>query len=321
MSNVIIVIHGLGNKPPKPVLEKWWKKAIQEGMVRNGFSKQLTEFEMVYWADVLHKMPLDLNETDTDSPYFVEETYVPANPDFEIENHDTRKKIVDFLQKQIKSIFLNDDLSLNYSFITDSIIHKYFSDLDTYYTEECIDENDMKCEAHLVIRERLIKVLKKHQGKKILLISHSMGSIVAYDVLKLRPEITIDSFITIGSPLGLPVVVSKIAAEQKRSNKATATIKTPENITKAWYNFADITDKVAFYYKLSDTYGPNLAGIKPVDELVVNNYRINGKRNSHKSFGYLRTKVFSEILNDFICTEELSIWQKLVRKCKQVLGD
>ena len=31
MAKVIIAIHGLANKPPKKLLENWWKKAINEG--------------------------------------------------------------------------------------------------------------------------------------------------------------------------------------------------------------------------------------------------------------------------------------------------
>ena len=31
MAKVIIGIHGLGNKPPKDILEKWWKLSIEEG--------------------------------------------------------------------------------------------------------------------------------------------------------------------------------------------------------------------------------------------------------------------------------------------------
>ena len=31
---VIIGIHGLGNKPSPPLLAKWWKEAIREGLSR-----------------------------------------------------------------------------------------------------------------------------------------------------------------------------------------------------------------------------------------------------------------------------------------------
>ena len=52
------------------------------------------------------------------------------------------------------------------------------------------------------------------------------------------------------------------------------------------------------------------------DFLVVNNYEIGGERNPHKSFGYLRTPEFSEVLNEFILSEQLTFYQKLVRNVK-----
>jgi len=41
MANIIIGIHGLGNKPPKPLLEHWWKLAMIEGLKTNNFNPAL----------------------------------------------------------------------------------------------------------------------------------------------------------------------------------------------------------------------------------------------------------------------------------------
>ncbi len=41
------------------------------------------------------------------------------------------------------------------------------------------------------------------QGREIILIAHSLGTAVAYDVINTHPEISILSFITLGSPLGI----------------------------------------------------------------------------------------------------------------------
>ena len=117
-----------------------------------------------------------------------------------------------------------------------------------------------------------------------------------------------------GSPLGLPVVISKIADEYKQRGVELNKIRTPPGVTKNWYNFSDILDNVAFNYKLSDYYAENDYGVKPVDILVTNNYESNGIRNPHKSFGYLRTPEFSKILYDFILAEKLSFKQKVSRQ-------
>lgn len=143
-----------------------------------------------------------------------------------------------------------------------------------------------------------------------------MGSIVAFDVISsMAQNISIDTLVTMGSPLGLPVIVSNISQELKL--KSRDQLKTPPNI-KNWYNFSDLLDKIAFNYKLSDDYAENEFGVKPIDSLVINNYEINGIRNPHKSFGYLRTPEFAKILNDFILSEDLNILEKALRKTKKV---
>jgi len=235
-----------------------------------------------------------------------------------VEDHSTRRNIVDFLSRQLNRIFLNDDLSLNYTYITDAIVSKYFKDLDIYYSKKVTNENGHIGLVHDLIRERLVAKLKEHKNDDIMLISHSMGSIIAFDVLTfLAPEIRINTFITIGSPLGLPVVISKIASEHKQMRNTTRLMSTPPGIFNNWINFSDILDKVAFNYKLSDDFSENNLGIKPVDFLVINNYEFNEIRNPHKSFGYLRTSEFSRILNDFILSEELTMKQKIASQIRR----
>jgi hypothetical protein len=62
MSKIIIGIHGLGNKPPKDLCEKWWKKSLREGLNSIGRKYFNFNFELVYWADILHPTPLNPNE-------------------------------------------------------------------------------------------------------------------------------------------------------------------------------------------------------------------------------------------------------------------
>ncbi len=307
MANVIIGIHGLGNKPSKDVLKEWWEMAMVEGLHAHGYPYKLPKFELVYWADILHAKPLSISEHDRDNMYYLDEPYVGAPEVFSKESHETRKKIVDFVGKQLNRIFLNEDLSLNHGSLTDAILRRYFRDLDVYYQE------DSKTKVR--INQRLQAMLERYQGYNIMLISHSMGSIVAYEVLNFdAPQLKINSLLTIGSPLGLPVVVSKIAAEQRNLGVEVLQLKTPSAVKKHWYNFADILDYVAFDYCLADNFEENDQGVKPIDSFVDNNYEINGKRNPHKSFGYLRTLEFSEVLNRFILSEDLSFRQKIRKR-------
>ncbi|MCK5372661.1 MAG: hypothetical protein KAQ62_29055, partial [Cyclobacteriaceae bacterium] len=159
MAKVIIGIHGLGNKPPKEMLENWWEKAMIEGLEKSNNPYQLPHFELVYWADILYDKPLDEHIVDKEDPYFVEEKYTPGFQNVVPEDLSMRRKVLNFLENQLDKIFLNGDLTIKYTGITNAFIHRYFTDLEVYYAEECVDKNDIRCTARKLIRERLIAIL------------------------------------------------------------------------------------------------------------------------------------------------------------------
>lgn len=300
---VIIGIHGLGNKPSKRVLKRWWIKSMNEGQRKIGLETELPTFDMIYWADVLHKKPASVRSNVINDPNLYLEPYRPSPLAYEVEDLSTRKKVIGFLGKQLNDLFLNENLDLNYTFITDYILKNYFNELSLYYHEVCYDKNRIECLAKDLIRNKAIRTLKKYQDHDIMLIAHSMGSIVAFDVMTfLLPKLNINTFVTMGSPLGLPVVISKIATEHKLRSSENVVIKTPESIQNHWYNFSDLYDNIAFNYLLNDDFKPNKAGIAPQDFLVFNDYMVKEIKNPHKSFGYLRTKEFAHVLADFIET-------------------
>ncbi|MBU1095185.1 MAG: lipase family protein [Bacteroidetes bacterium] len=301
MSKILIGIHGLGNKPSKRILRRWWYKAIREGLLGIGKVLPFPKFEIIYWADVLNEKPLDHKCKDRNDPYYLQEKYSPAPNSFRPKSHSIRKTVLDILEKQMDKLFLNNDFSVNLSFVSDLLIHKYFRELEIYYTEDCVDKNNKSRPAKDIIREKMESLLSKHKDDDIFFIGHSMGSIIAYDVLTYRmPTVEIDTFITTGSPLGLPVIKSKIAVEQKIKPNKNQKLISPPGIKNNWFNFSDLEDKVAMNYNLSDDYYENSHGVKPIDKIVYNNYQIENEHNPHKSYGYLRTPEFAAALYDFL---------------------
>jgi hypothetical protein len=298
---IIIGIHGLGNKPPADLLESWWKKALREGFRRIGESEYLFKFELVYWADVLHPTPLRFEANDTDNTGTLHEPYFPTPYKRREETRSLRKKILDYVEKQLDKLYLKEDRTIDLGKISDKIIHRYFEDLEIYYSSTYAPKLKEGYLAKEVIRKRLFKILHKYRKDEIMLIAHSMGTIVSYDVLTgLAKDIDIDTLVTIGSPLGIPIVMEKIAMEQNIDVKKQKSLYTPENIRNGWYNFSDLHDKVAFNYNLGDDYRANSSKIVPVDSVVYNDYEINDERNPHKSYGYLRTPELSRVVFDFL---------------------
>ena len=114
------------------------------------------------------------------------------------------------------------------------------------------------------------------------------------------PEVKIHTLVTMGSPLGIPVVRSRMLSHIQREAGTSPVLKTPENILHAWYNLADFKDRVAINYELNTLFLPNSRQIQPRDYLVWNNYEYAGDRNAHKSYGYLRSSRMAQILCLFL---------------------
>ncbi|MEE4311225.1 MAG: hypothetical protein V2J62_05095 [candidate division KSB1 bacterium] len=301
MSKIIIGIHGLGNKPPKRVLKKWWKKAIREGFDNIERPRKFFKFKLVYWAHYLHPEPLDPAITDKKDPLYVEYPYLPGDNERRKKPSRLRRKILDYLEKQMDKIFLNDDYTINFSAISDMIIHRYFKDLEIYFSSAPYDATKPDVLVKDVIRNELIRILRKYRRKEILLIGHSMGSIIAYDVLNsTNTRVKVNTFVTIGSPLGLPVVISKIVPGKSVVPGQETEVRAPENVYNKWYNLSDLEDRVAIDYNLAGDYAPNSHNVMVEDSIVVNDYEREGNKNPHKSYGYLRTPELAEVLDAFL---------------------
>ena len=162
------------------------------------------------------------------------------------------------------------------------------------------------------INLKLAKKLKKYRKRDILLVSHSMGTVISYDVLtQLASDSGIHTFITLGSPLGLPAVIKKIFVEQHKDLKNEKLLVTPENIRQSWFNFSDLNDRVALDYKLCNDFIQNSQEIGPKDTIVQNDYENHGKKDHHKSYGYLRTPEVAEVIDGFLTGGRLSSFELL----------
>ena len=300
MSKIIVGIHGLDNKPPQELLQRSWEKALLEGLKAAGYPELPFRFSLVYWANLIYPEPLHPEETNINSTFYDDEPYVPAGDFIRKEPSELRKIVLKYLSEQLKAFFLNADMSINFSSIADAIIQRYFKELDLYYCTTCVMKERSGVLVKDVIREQLTATLKRYRNSDILLIAHSMGSIIAYDVLtQCTPDITIDTFVTIGSPLGIPVVMSKIISEQRQSVETVQRAKVPEAVTRSWYNLSDLDDNMTVNYRLADDFEENSKKVNVTDTIVSNNYEYKGKKNPHKSYGYLRTPELAEIIYSF----------------------
>ncbi|MBM3342530.1 MAG: hypothetical protein FJY56_10540 [Betaproteobacteria bacterium] len=302
MSKVIIGIHGLANKPARPVHRDGWVKSMQEGLAKSGaslgqpvFAMPAERFSDVYWADLMYPEPKDA------------EPYVEAKPgalkwykDHFL--HDLRAQLqggLGWMVDRVKG-------TLGLDALADVVLGRKLKDLAYYYddTQNIADRKAAQRRAREVLQDELIEAMLPHKGQDILLIGHSMGSIIAYDVLRRLgrsdPSWRVNHFVTIGSPLGLPHVKLKAAEFFEAGVYGDARLRTPSIVAKSWANFADPKDPVAFDTHLGDDFGANGGGVAVRDQFILNDYEWNGKANRHKIFGYLRAPEFSHYLNEFL---------------------
>ena len=165
----------------------------------------------------------------------------------------------------------------------DGVLKDKLPDLDRYYQQP-----DIQAELRRRLKDKLLEI----RNDRTMVIAHSMGSIIAYDVLREigreDPSYRVGHFVTIGSPLGLPHVRYKIREENPL-------VRTP-SVVEQWSNFADRRDPVAFDVYLSNDYEPNDRGVQVRDDLVINDY---GGIN-HKSYGYLRAPEITDVIRKFL---------------------
>jgi hypothetical protein len=128
------------------------------------------------------------------------------------------------------------------------------------------------------IQQRLRDALPT-DGKPFTLIAHSQGSIVAFEVLaslKRTQNINVETFVTIGSPLGIQEV-QDFMVEQ--------TPLVVPSCVKHWLNFADPLDVVAFDKGLANEFDPD--GFVS-DDVIMNTAFARGEGfDPHSAIGYL----------------------------------
>ncbi len=274
MSKMIIGIHGLSNKPAEKTLARWWEKAMLEGLqVNSKLSLESLDFQSVYWADVMYPQPDPVPDKYRRAKKGELKYYREGWVDY------IRETLLDFggdVLDSTKEMFGIDVLA-------EKVLKSKLKDLYRYYEKPKIRNE---------LRGRLRQAILDNRDKRLMVVAHSMGTIIAYDVLRelgrSDATLSVEHFVTIGSPLGLPYVKYKIMEE-------SPLVRTP-SIVKQWSNLADRRDPVALDVHLRDDYEANYAGVRVNDDLVMNDWG----GISHKSYGYLRTPEFSDLLKNFI---------------------
>jgi hypothetical protein len=156
-----------------------------------------------------------------------------------------------------------------------------------------------------LIREQLKQELRPMLEKdhNVLLIGHSLGSVIAYDTLWALSNLEhlpgkIDLFLTIGSPLGMNYVQQRLLGKHHEDEH-----KYPGNIQK-WVNISAVGDLIALDRSFSDDYKKmlDLGLIESITDQasgIYNYFRNEEGLNCHRSYGYLSNAEVGKVIADW----------------------
>ena len=125
--------------------------------------------------------------------------------------------------------------------------------------------------------------------RPILLMAHSMGSVIAYESLwqmsrANREPMRIDLLLTMGSPLGQNYIQTRL-----KGSDAIGKVRYPDNI-RNWVNLTAVGDLTAIVPALKRGFGEMLQAGLVVDiddRKIYNWFRLDGVLNTHAEYGYL----------------------------------
>lgn len=140
-------------------------------------------------------------------------------------------------------------------------------------------------------------------GEEVLLIGHSLGSVIAYDTLwELCHEDgvadRVDLYVSLGSPLA-----SRLIRENLRGARRTGTERYPKNIRR-WKNFAARGELTALRPRLEQYFGEmvELGLLESLEDTIdiYNPFRGDIGLNVHKSYGYLVNDAVAGAIGDWL---------------------
>ena len=189
---------------------------------------------------------------------------------------------------------LGDMLHWIIPLIPDERIKASIQDTDRYFR----NDDNIACSVRDLQKQPLREAVDR--GEKVLLIGHSMGSIIAYDSLwelqyLEQHERCVDTLLTIGSPLGMNYVQKHLHGLRDRQSRSY-----PGNFRR-WINISARGDLVALDASLADDFG-ELLEQQPVESIkdhrrdIYNHYRDSKGLNVHKSYGYLVNPVVAKTI-------------------------
>jgi hypothetical protein len=269
----VTFVHGIANKPPRDALLLLWQRALENGDPPLRLGTHGITSEMVYWADVLYHEPLpeddDLEAAETEAGVASREA-AAAGAELELEALDDEERafVLQLAAKLHVALGVEETAEGAQApveealeriplpwFVKRRLMKVLLRDVHHYLFD--VEHRGVRVQREIRRRFREALELGAAQSPPHVVVSHSMGTVIAYDCLqRVSGGTRVDGLMTIGSPLGLDEIQDRLKPEWSRDNGFPS-----RRLAGSWINVFDPLDPVA-----------------GLDPRFANDYRLRGER-------------------------------------------
>ena len=169
------------------------------------------------------------------------------------------------------------------------------------------DDNGIAEHTRRMLKVPLRAAVEAH--RPVLLMAHSMGSVIAFDTLWEMTHngidhVDVDLFLTMGSPLGQTYIQKRI-----KGYSASGRQRYPGNV-RHWKNLSAVGDLTAIDPWLANDFSEMLTlGLVDTfhDKEIYSAFRYDGAQNVHSEYGYLANEMTAEIVAGWWRSHDSSI--------------
>jgi subtilisin family serine protease len=312
-ANTIVYIHGINNKPPPAVLKCQWDTAL--------FGTPLGDrSRMAYWVNRdYYPVPLketcasgDLVDIDDDEASTRaimalaagrpgSEELALANEIQALSDDPIRQAFLSKIAAKMVAKSTVNDAQLTARSVRTKVLWlpEFLRRIITRKLTRAFlrDVNDfLFVKERRDAMERALLDRLTAGGGPFVVVAHSQGSLIAYDVLRQldRARIHVPLFVTIGSPLGLQEVQDML------KQWTNGSLPFPSCVDR-WLNVADRLDPVAFDVDISDDFEGKIENVPKVGEIGIG-INLDSPQHPHSGTGYLRTKYVRDAVRETVGT-------------------
>jgi hypothetical protein len=289
----IIFVPGKNPKPEASQHRELLWRTLIEGVRRadaataNTIQSSYTHFHLISWNHLYYH---EHKDATVDLPWIdaLINKHGPTEQDIQEANSwNTR------LQRGL--LTLGDHLPLLVRFLPEEVrstaneISRYFNNTD-----------QVASQIRDLLKQTLRPLLEKQDS--VLLIGHSLGSVIAYDTLW---ELSVQDglkgkvdFLTLGSPMGIHYIHRRLLGMNGKQTQSYP------DLIRHWINLSAEGDVTALNQNLNESFHPMLTrglveSIEDHSRGIYNFYRSDAGLNCHRSYGYLVNPAVGKVIADW----------------------